>query len=111
MIFHARYITASDCVAVACRQFNVEAREVLSQRRSLPAARARQAAMWLAKQLTPRSYPEIGRLIGNRDHSTAMHAVRRIDELRAVDPEFRALTDRCMHDLTGRDERQEELVI
>jgi chromosomal replication initiator protein len=41
--------------------------------------------MYLAKQLTPRSLPEIGRRFGNRDHTTVMHAIRRIDELRAVD--------------------------
>jgi chromosomal replication initiator protein len=42
--------------------------------------------MYLTKQLTPRSLPEIGRKFGGRDHTTVMHAIRRIDELRAVDP-------------------------
>jgi chromosomal replication initiator protein len=42
--------------------------------------------MYLAKQLTPRSLPEIGRKFGGRDHTTVMHAIRKIDELRAIDP-------------------------
>jgi chromosomal replication initiator protein len=42
--------------------------------------------MYLTKQLTPRSLPEIGRKFGGRDHTTVMHAIRRIEELRAVDP-------------------------
>ena len=41
--------------------------------------------MWLCKQLTPRSLPEIGRKFGGRDHTTVMHAVRKIEELRAGD--------------------------
>jgi chromosomal replication initiator protein len=42
--------------------------------------------MYLTKQLTPRSLPEIGRKFGGRDHTTVMHAIRRIEELRALDP-------------------------
>ena len=42
--------------------------------------------MYLAKMLTSRSLPEIGRKFGNRDHTTVMHAVRKIEELRAIDP-------------------------
>ena len=48
-------------------------------------ARPRQIAMYLAKRLTPRSLPEIGRKFGGRDHSTVIHAVRRIEELRDTD--------------------------
>jgi chromosomal replication initiator protein len=44
--------------------------------------------MWLAKQLTTRSLPDIGRRFGGRDHTTVLHAVRRIDELRAVDAQL-----------------------
>ena len=44
--------------------------------------------MWLAKQLTTRSLPDIGRRFGGRDHTTVLHAVRRIEALRAVDPQL-----------------------
>jgi chromosomal replication initiator protein len=43
-------------------------------------------AMYLAKQLTPRSLPEIGRKFGGRDHTTVMYAIRKVEELRAIDP-------------------------
>jgi chromosomal replication initiator protein len=56
-----------------------------SPRRARAVARPRQVAMYLAKQLTSRSLPEIGRKFGGRDHTTVMHAVRRIDELRQSD--------------------------
>ena len=56
-----------------------------SARRARAVARPRQVAMWLCKQLTPRSLPEIGRKFGGRDHTTVMHAVRKIEELRAGD--------------------------
>jgi chromosomal replication initiator protein len=51
-------------------------------------ARLRQVAMYLAKQLTARSLPEIGRKFGGRDHTTVMHAVRKVDELRTTDASF-----------------------
>ena len=51
-------------------------------------ARPRQAAMWLAKKLTTRSLPDIGRRFGGRDHTTVLHAVRRIEALKAVGPQL-----------------------
>ncbi|MEC7122484.1 MAG: helix-turn-helix domain-containing protein, partial [Pseudomonadota bacterium] len=48
----------------------------------------RQVAMYLSKKLTPRSLPEIGRKFGGRDHTTVMHAVKRVEELRAIDRQF-----------------------
>ena len=59
--------------------------DLLSERRNRAVARPRQAAMWLAKQLTTRSLPDIGRRFGGRDHTTVLHAVRRIEALRAED--------------------------
>ena len=59
-----------------------------SARRARAVARPRQVAMYLAKQLTSRSLPEIGRKFGNRDHTTVMHAVRRVEELRTDDNSF-----------------------
>ena len=59
-----------------------------SPRRARAVARPRQVAMYLAKQLTSRSLPEIGRKFGGRDHTTVMHAVRKIEDLRASDQSF-----------------------
>ena len=59
-----------------------------SARRARSVARPRQVAMYLAKQLTSRSLPEIGRKFGGRDHTTVMHAVKKVDELRDLDNTF-----------------------
>jgi chromosomal replication initiator protein len=59
-----------------------------SARRARAVARPRQIAMYLSKQLTSRSLPEIGRKFGGRDHTTVMHAVRKVEELREVDAVF-----------------------
>ena len=61
---------------------------MLSARRARDVARPRQIAMYLAKRLTPRSLPEIGRRFGGRDHTTVIHAIKRIKELRAADSEL-----------------------
>jgi chromosomal replication initiator protein len=58
---------------------------MFSARRARQIARPRQIAMFLAKNLTSLSYPEIGRNFGNRDHTTIMHAVRKIEELMETD--------------------------
>ena len=63
--------------------------EMLSQRRSRPLARPRQIAMYLAKQHTTNSLPDIGRKFSNRDHTTVIHAVKKIEELIKNDNEIR----------------------
>ena len=62
--------------------------DLISERRNRAIARPRQAAMWLAKQLTTRSLPDIGRRFGGRDHTTVLHAVRRIEALKADDAQL-----------------------
>jgi chromosomal replication initiator protein len=59
-----------------------------SERRARAVARPRQVAMFLAKQLTQRSLPEIGRKFGGRDHTTVLHAVKKVEELMANDQGF-----------------------
>jgi chromosomal replication initiator protein len=59
-----------------------------SARRARNVARPRQVAMYLAKQLTSRSLPEIGRKFGGRDHTTVMHGVKRVEQLRETDAAF-----------------------
>ena len=68
--------------------FDIKLAEMHSSRRARSVARPRQIAMYLSKQLTSRSLPEIGRRFGGRDHTTVMHAIRKVDELRNSDTVF-----------------------
>ncbi|MCY4191520.1 MAG: chromosomal replication initiator protein DnaA [Rhodospirillaceae bacterium] len=80
-----RHITIDEIQRRVCEHFNIKMLDMSSARRARVVARPRQVAMYLAKMLTSRSLPEIGRKFGNRDHTTVMHAVRKIEELRAID--------------------------
>ena len=81
----ARRVRVEDIQRVVARHFNVSKNELLSNRRTRAIVRPRQIAMYLAKVLTPRSLPEIGRRFGGRDHTTVLHAVRKIEGLVAGD--------------------------
>ena len=85
---HEKKVTIDDVQKKVAEYFGLKMTDMLSARRAVEVARPRQVAMYLAKKLTPRSLPEIGRRFGGRDHTTVMHAVKRIDELRAKDPEL-----------------------
>ena len=85
-----RRIRIEDIQRIVARHFNVSKADLLSSRRTRTIVRPRQIAMYLAKMLTPRSLPEIGRRFGGRDHTTVLHAVRKIEELIAGD---KALAD------------------
>ncbi len=80
-----RRITIDEIQRKAAEYFNIRLADMLSARRARAVARPRQVAMYLAKQLTARSLPEIGRKFGGRDHTTVIHAVRRIEQLRESD--------------------------
>jgi len=82
---NSRKITIDDIQRQVAEYFNLRMAELLSPRRARDIARPRQVAMYLAKMLTTRSLPDIGRKFGGRDHTTVMYAVRKIEELRAVD--------------------------
>ncbi len=77
--------------------FNIRFNEMMSSRRAREVVRPRQIAMYLAKQLTARSLPEIGRKFGGRDHTTVIHAVRRIEELMAADRSMREEVEQLKH--------------
>ena len=83
-----RRVTVDDIQKAAAEHFGLKQADLISACRTRAIARPRQAAMWLAKQLTTRSLPDIGRRFGGRDHTTVLHAVRRIDELRATDAQL-----------------------
>ena len=83
-----RRITIDEIQRTVCQFFRVDRTEMSSKRRARAVVRPRQVAMYLAKVLTPRSYPEIGRKFGGRDHSTVIHAVRLIEDLRQRDADM-----------------------
>jgi chromosomal replication initiator protein len=80
-----RRVTIDEIQRRVAEHFNMKMAEMTSSRRARVVARPRQVAMYLAKQLTQRSLPEIGRKFGGRDHTTVMHAVRKIEELMVSD--------------------------
>tara|TARA_B100000579_G_scaffold70411_1_gene53402 strand:- start:218 stop:1612 length:1395 start_codon:yes stop_codon:yes gene_type:complete len=84
-----RVITVDKIQNVVSSYFNIPLSEMLSQRRSRPLARPRQIAMFLAKKMTTRSLPEIGRRFANRDHTTVIHAVKTITRLSEHDDEMK----------------------
>ncbi len=82
-------VTVEDIQKQVAVHYNIKLADMHSARRSRAIARPRQMAMYLAKKLTTRSLPEIGRKFGGKDHTTVMHAVRRIEELMISDQELR----------------------
>ncbi len=83
-----RRVTIEEIQKKVAEHYNIRLSDMGSARRARAVARPRQVAMYLAKQLTARSLPEIGRKFGDRDHTTVMHAVRKVEELCATDPAF-----------------------
>src|SRR3546814_709934 len=83
-----RRVTIEEIQKRVAEHYNIRLSEMYSSRRARAVARPRQVAMYLSKQLTARSLPEIGRKFGGRDHTTVMHAVRKVEELRATDNGF-----------------------
>jgi len=89
----AKIITVDKIQNTVSNFFNIQLAEMLSQRRSRPLARPRQIAMYLAKKMTTRSLPEIGRRFANRDHTTVIHAVKTITRLSEKDDEMKSNID------------------
>ncbi|QQA42999.1 chromosomal replication initiator protein DnaA [Pelagovum pacificum] len=78
-------ITIDQIQRTVSEHYNIRLADLIGPRRMRSLARPRQVAMWLSKQLTNRSLPEIARRFGGRDHTTIMHGIRKIDELRQTD--------------------------
>ena len=85
---HDRRVTIDEIQKRVADHYNLRISDMGSARRARAVARPRQVAMYLAKQLTSRSLPEIGKKFGNRDHTTVMHAVTRVTELMGTDAGF-----------------------
>ena len=83
-----RRVTVEEIQRQVANHFQIRLSEMYSARRSRAIARPRQVAMYLSKQLTPQSLPDIGRKFGGRDHTTVLHAVRKVEELRSLDKQF-----------------------
>ncbi len=88
-----RRTTIDDIQRRVAEYYNLRMSDLLSARRARVVARPRQVAMYLSKQLTTRSLPEIGRKFGGRDHTTVMHAIRKIEELKSIDSNIREDVD------------------
>ena len=96
-----RLVTIENIQKTVAEYFKIRVADVLSHRRSRSVARPRQMAMSLAKELTRHSLPEIGDAFGGRDHTTVLHACRRIQELRGSDTRVREDYQNLLRTLTG----------
>jgi chromosomal replication initiator protein len=96
-----RRITVDDIQKAVAEYYGMKQADLLSDRRNRAVARPRQTAMWLCKQLTTRSLPDIGRRFGGRDHTTVLHAVRKIEQLKAVDAPIAADVEALLRKLRG----------
>ena len=98
---HDRRITIDEIQRKVAEHYNLRMADMHSARRARNVARPRQVAMYLAKMLTARSLPEIGRKFGGRDHTTVMHAVRKVEELIEADAQIAQDVDVVRRALTG----------
>ena len=99
---YTRVITIDDIQQKVATQFNVRVSDMHSPRRAREVARPRQVAMYLAKQLTNRSYPDIGRAFGGRDHTTVIHACETIVSLMPRDAQLAEQVELVTRTLQGR---------
>jgi chromosomal replication initiator protein len=101
LTLQARLVTVENIQKTVADYFKVRVADLLSKRRSRSVARPRQVAMALAKELTSHSLPEIGDAFGGRDHTTVMHACKRIRELRDSDQRMQEDYLNLLRTLTG----------
>ena len=94
-----RRVRIDDILRTISQQYAVSRGDLLSARRTRSIVRPRQIGMYLSKQLTSRSLPEIGRRFGGRDHTTVIHAIRKIEELMNEDPNLRDEIETLKNDL------------
>ncbi|HEY8615464.1 chromosomal replication initiator protein DnaA [Phenylobacterium sp.] len=96
-----RKVTVDMIQKTVAEHYNLKQADLISERRARAVARPRQVAMWLAKQITTRSLPDIGRRFGGRDHTTVLHAVRRIEALKGEDAAIARDLDVLLRKLRG----------
>lgn len=88
-----RIVLIAQVIVATCEFYGLSPEELASKNREGETVRARQIAMYVARKMTGRSYPEIGRQIGGFDHSTVVHAYRKIEGLLETNPEVRTDVD------------------
>ena len=88
LAIQARQVSVENIQKTTAEYYNIKMSDILSKRRSRSVARPRQMAMFLAKELTNYSLPEIGESFGGRDHTTVIHACKKINELRSINPDI-----------------------
>lgn len=96
-----RHVTIDAIIQAVCATADCTRFDIMSDRRGEHLSTARYAAYWLAKKLTALSVATIGRVIGQRDHTTILYGLQRAEELRAADPQFRLVTDALLGALTA----------
>jgi chromosomal replication initiator protein len=101
----ADLMSVEDIQRAVCNHFRMSNSELLSKDRHKSVAFARQVAMYLCRQRLKCSFPELGRAFGNRDHTTVMSAVRRVEQLRQKDPQVNAHLEAIEQRLASSDER------
>jgi chromosomal replication initiator protein len=101
LTLQARLVTVENIQKTVADYYKLRIADLLSKRRSRSVARPRQVAMALAKELTTHSLPEIGDAFGGRDHTTVMHACKRIKELREVEPRIQEDFSNLLRTLAG----------
>ena len=94
-------VTIENIQKTVADYYKLRIADLLSKRRSRSVARPRQVAMALAKELTTHSLPEIGDAFGGRDHTTVMHACKRIKELRELEPRIQEDFSNLLRTLAG----------
>ncbi len=96
-----RQVSVDNIQKTVADYYKIKVGEMFSKKRSRTVARPRQMAMALAKELTSLSLPDIGEAFGGRDHTTVLHACRKINELRKEDPEISRDFDALIQTLRG----------
>ena len=96
-----RKVSVEEIQRKVAEHFNIRMTDMYSARRSRSVARPRQVAMYLCKQLTGKSLPDIGHIFGGRDHTTVMHAIKRVTQLREIDSAFDEDIERLRRSLEG----------
>lgn len=100
-----------DIQQAVCHRFGIRLIEMSSHRRGRKVARPRQIAMYLARELTPLSLAMIGRLFGDRDHTTIVHACQVVEGLCRQDRDFAAVVDELLHMLAEPDPELDQLTL